>query len=206
MSQLGLFGKPVEKPLIHVFFDTETTGLPLNWGAPVSDLANWPRLVQIAWSVYENGQHIDAKDFIVKPEGFTIPDETARIHGITTSRALNEGVALKNVLTEFKNLVSGADVIVAHNISFDEKIIGAEFLRANIENVLALKKTVCTKEISTNFCAIMPANGRGGFKWPKLSELHLKLFGIEFKDSHNARADVDATAKCFWEMKQRNIV
>jgi len=204
MSQLGLFGKPIEKPVVHVFFDTETTGLPMNWNAPASDVGNWPRLVQIAWSVYENGRHVKSKDVIIKPEGYVIPDDTARVHGITTERAIKEGIELQPVLREFKEIISGADFLVAHNMSFDEKIIGAEFLRKGMDNALAGKKTICTKEISTDFCAI--ANGRGGFKWPKLSELYAKLFNTHFEDYHNAKADVDATAKCFWEMKKRNII
>ncbi len=36
----------------YVFFDTETTGLPLNWKAPVTELENWPRLIQLAYIVY----------------------------------------------------------------------------------------------------------------------------------------------------------
>ena len=61
-------------------------------------------------------------------------------------------------------------------------------------------------EISTNFCAIPSTNGYGGYKWPKLSELHMKLFGTQFEDSHNAMADVEATAKCFWEMKRLQVI
>ena len=102
-------------------------------------------------------------------------------------------------------MVKDTDFLVAHNISFDEKIIGAEFLRNGMPNILVSKRTICTKEISTNFCAIPNINGRTDFKWPKLAELHKKLFNEDFEDSHNAQADVEATAKCFWEMKKRGI-
>ena len=206
--QRDLFAKAIESGNFgtYLFFDTETTGLPLNWQAPVSDLANWPRLVQIAWALYRDGIEVGHSDFIIKPEGFSIPTNASNIHGITTEIAEKEGALLQLVLNEFQNLVMRADFLVAHNISFDEKVVGAEFLRKNMPNDLVSKKTICTKEISTNFCAIPSVHGRQGYKWPKLSELHLKLFGAEFIDFHNAPADVNATAKCFWEMKKRGIM
>ena len=189
----------------YLFFDTETTGLPRNWQSSASDLENWPRLVQIAWVLYENGVEASSRDFIIKPEGFSIPIDASNIHGITTERAEREGVVLQLVLNEFQDLVARADFLVAHNISFDEKIVGAEFLRKNMPNDLVSKKTICTKEISTNFCAIPNVHGRSGYKWPKLSELHLKLFGAELVEFHNAFADVNVLVKCFWELKKRGI-
>ena len=190
----------------YLFFDTETTGLPRNWNAPVSDLNNWPRMIQLAWVFYKDGKKANAQNHIIRPNGFIIPEDTAKIHGITTAVAMKKGVSLLMALKEFEHLVSQTDFLVAHNISFDEKIIGAEFLRNGMNNTLVNKKTICTKEVATEFCAIPSIGGRDKYKWPKLSELHKKLFNAEFEDSHNAAADVDATAKCFWELKKRGIV
>jgi DNA polymerase III subunit epsilon len=185
---------------MYLFFDTETTGLPRNWKAPVTDLNNWPRLVQLAFLFYDkNGNKISGGDYIIKPEGFTIPIETSRIHGISTERAIREGNPLKDVLQEFQSLIDQVDFIIAHNISFDEKIVGAEFLRNNMPDGTASKKKICTMQSTTNFCAI---DGPYGYKWPKLSELHYKLFRTGFNEAHNAAVDINATAKCFWELKR----
>ncbi len=185
---------------MYLFFDTETTGLPINWNAPVSDLNNWPRLVQLAFLYYDsNGNKISGGDFIIKPEGFTIPSDASKIHGISTERAIREGQPIKSVLQHFQSLIGQASYLVAHNMSFDEKIVGAEFLRNNIQNSIQTKNKICTMERTTNFCAI---DGLYGYKWPKLSELHYKLFRTEFEGAHNAAADVTATAKCFWELKR----
>lgn len=192
-------------PGTYLFFDTETTGLPRNWQAPVEDLDNWPRLIQIAWVFYKDGAKISSENFIIKPENFEIPLDSSNIHGITTERARKEGVALQTALDKFQNLVEKSDFVVGHNISFDEMIVGAEFLRKNICCSLFEKQRICTKEISTDFCAIPSVNGFSNYKWPKLSELHMKLFGKDFEDSHNALADVEATAKCFWEMKKLGL-
>lgn len=184
----------------YLFFDTETTGLPKNWKAPVSDLSNWPRLVQLAYLYYDkNGNKISSGDFIIKPEGFTIPTDATRIHGISTERALREGESLITVLQKFQTLMDQSEVLVAHNMSFDEKILGAEFLRVGAKDLLPPKTKICTMQSSTNFCAI---NGPYGYKFPTLSELHYKLFRTGFNEAHNAAVDIAATAKCFWELKR----
>ena len=80
---------------MFLIFDTETTGLPKDWNAPFTDSDNWPRLVQLAWQLHdESGKLIDNKNFIVKPEGYTIPYNAEKIHGISTERAEEEGYDL----------------------------------------------------------------------------------------------------------------
>lgn len=185
---------------MYLFFDTETTGLPKNRKAPITDLNNWPRLVQLAYLYYDsNGIKISGGDFIIKPEGFTIPADASRIHGISTEKAIRVGKSLLTVLQTFQSFVSQAEFLVAHNISFDEKIVGAEFLRMGKQNPLPTKRKICTMESTTNFCAI---DGPYGYKWPKLSELHYKLFKTGLEEAHNAAVDINATAKCFWELKR----
>ena len=189
---------------MYLFFDTETTGLPVNWKAPVTNLNNWPRMVQLAFLLYDkSGNKISGGDYIIKPEGFTIPNDVARIHGITTERAMEEGKALPAVLEEFQSLICESEYLVAHNISFDEKIVGAEFLRNKMPDGTADKRKICTMHSTTDFCKI---SGPYGYKWPKLSELHYKLFRTGFEEAHNAAYDITATAKCFWELKRLGII
>jgi DNA polymerase III epsilon subunit-like protein len=201
--QLELFSQAQAHP-VYLFFDTETTGLPRSWNAPVTALDNWPRLVQLAYMAYDGeGGLIAAVDAIIKPQGFTIPAEASRIHGITTERALAEGRDLGAVLRDFKALLDPARYLVAHNISFDEKIMGAEFLRNGLPDIPASKHKICTMHSTTEYCAIP---GPRGYKWPKLTELHRKLFNADFAEAHNAAADIAATAKCFWELKEQGII
>jgi DNA polymerase-3 subunit epsilon len=189
---------------MYLFFDTETTGLPRNWKAAVTDLNNWPRLVQLAWLIYDNdGNFLGNKDFIIKPIGFKIPMNVTALHGITNEKAFNEGMDLIDVLNEFAELVKQADYLVAHNMDFDEKIVGAEFLRMKMFNILPSKKRFCTMKSSTDFCAI---NVPYGYKWPKLPELYKKLFDEIIEDYHNAAMDIKATARCFWEMRKRGMI
>jgi DNA polymerase III subunit epsilon len=189
---------------MFLFFDTETTGLPLNWKAPISDSKNWPRLVQIAWILFDcEGNRISAKDHIIKPEGFTIPKEASRIHGITNDIAINKGIDLKEVLYLFNKEIDIANILVGHNISFDLKVVLAEMFRRNIKSDIDKIHKICTMEASTDFCKLP---GNYGYKWPKLSELHFKLFGSDFEEAHNASVDIEITAKCFWRLKELKIL
>mgnify|MGYP001619848526 CR=1 FL=1 len=189
---------------MKLFFDTETTGLPRNYKAPVSDLNNWPRVIQIAWLLADDdGNEIKGVEYIIKPDGFVIPQEASKIHGITTERALQTGVALKPVLDEIAGDMAAATALVAHNIQFDEKVLGAEFLRTGALNHLDGKERKCTMQASTAYCRIP---GPYGNKWPKLQELHEKLFQKGFEDAHNALADVRACAKCYFELRRLGVM
>ena len=189
---------------MYLFFDTETTGLPRNWRAPVTDVDNWPRLVQLAFLYFgDDGKIISSGDYIIKPEGFVIPSGASRIHGISTERANAEGHLLRNVLQLFQELAIESQVLVAHNLSFDEKIVGSELIRAGMDNILPSKKRICTMESGTDYCAL---KGPYGNKWPKLSELYQTLFDTGFDEMHNAANDIQATAKCFWELKRRGVI
>lgn len=191
---------------MFLIFDTETTGLPRDWNAPITDIDNWPRLVQLAWQVHDaEGKLVDVKNFIVKPEGFNIPFNSEQIHGISTERAHKEGVSLQFVLDEFNAALETCEFIAGHNVGFDVNIMGAEYIRKETETKVAELKVVDTKDEGTDYCAI-PGGKGGKFKWPTLTELHQKLFGEGFDEAHNASADVEATTRCFLELIRIGVI
>ena len=189
-----------------LFIDTETTGLPKYYAT--NDTEKWPRIVQLAWSLYDNdGNRESQNSYIIYPTDFTIPMDTARIHGITTERAKAEGVSLHKVLPQFNADVEKAKTIIAHNLDFDLPIVNTEFMRCNLETNLLKKQNFCTmkpREIIL-WCKIPKASGYG-YKWPTLTELHLQLFNEEFTGSHNAGADVEACARCYFELRRRGVI
>lgn len=191
---------------MYLVFDTETTGLPVNFNAPLSDSANWPRMVQIAWQLHDdNGNLIENQDYIIKPEGYDIPFNASRIHGITTKIANEEGRDLAEVLAEFNDVLKKAKFGVGQNVDFDYKIIGAEFFRKGIETPLAELPQADTMILGTEYTAI-PSGKEGKFKSPKLEEIYEKLYGHKFDEAHNAAADVNATAQVFFEMLRIGVI
>ncbi len=86
---------------------------------------------------------------------------------------------------------------------FTEKIVGAEFLRKGVSTDFERKQKLCTMKASTNYCKL---SGPYGYKWPKLSELHIKLFGVDFEEAHDASVDINATEKCFWELRKIGLL
>ena len=193
--------------MIRVFFDTETSGLPSRFGAPADDLGAWDtaRLVQLSWIIDQDGEEIGFGDLIVKPEGFTIPEEASKVHGITTEVALEKGVSCKQAVYAFLGAARLADELVGHNVEFDMGVVGAELVRHWKKNYLEGMRTRDTMKESVEFCRIEKASGRG-YKWPKLMELYQKLFGQMFQDAHNSLADVTATRRCFWELTRKGIM
>jgi len=189
---------------MYLFFDTETTGIPRNYKAPASDFKNWPRLVQIAWLVTDaQGSEIASAEHIVKPVGYTIPPAAAKIHGITTDIALQKGLDIRAILDPLVQDIDKASALIAHNMQFDEKILGAELLRAGYKNHVEAKPRKCTMQSSKDYCRIP---GPYGNKWPTLQELYVKLFHEDFTGAHRALADVRACAKCYFELKRLKVM
>ena len=192
---------------MYLIFDTETTGLPRNKTAPLTDFENWPRLVQLAWQLHDaKGKLLSQQNFIVKPEGFDIPFKAEQVHGISTQRAIDEGHDLKEVLARFSSDLEKTQALVGHNIEFDISIIGSELLRGQLssDRFLSLNK-IDTGLVSIEYCQL-PGGMGGRLKMPKLSELYQKLFAVGFQDAHDAAYDVEATAKSFFGLLENNVV
>lgn len=190
-------------PLMYLIFDTETSGLPRNWSAPASDVANWPRLVQLGWfCCTASGTIQRSHEYLIKPQDFKISPQATQLHGITTQQALRDGVDLLPVLEQFSADVRAAKFVVAHNLDFDEKVVQAELYRAELVNPFARKRRVCTMKETADVCRLP---GKNGYKWPTLTELHCHLFGTDFAGAHGALADADACQRCFFRLRELGL-
>lgn len=199
------------KEQLLLFFDTETTGLPKNFNLNFYEKStNWPHLVQLSWIMTDSrGRALSTNDFIIKPDGFVIPGRSTEIHGISHDYAMKHGCSLEMVLTKFMNDVELVDSVIAHNIDFDLNVVCSELYRMKKRKLykeLWGKDSHCTMVESTEFCELEGRGDMYGYKYPKLQELHEKLFGKKFGNAHNALADVKATVKCFFELKKRKII
>ena len=189
---------------MYLIFDTETTGLPKRWDAPITDTDNWPRCIQIAWQLHDAmGNCVESEDYLVKPEGFNIPYDAEKVHGISTELAQEQGSALKNVLEKFNIALNKTKFVVGQNVKFDLNIMGAEFVRENLTNNLQELPVLDTCTEHTASLCELPGGRYGKFKLPTLTELHQYLFNQPFAEAHNATADVEATTRCFLELVRR---
>jgi DNA polymerase III subunit alpha len=191
---------------MYLIFDTETTGLPRSWSAPITDTDNWPRCIQIAWQLHdEMGNLIEHQDYLVKPEGFNIPYDAERIHGISTELAIEQGISLQEVLEKFNIALSKTKFIVGQNVGFDVNIMGCEFHRAGIISDMIKMPVLDTCTEVTAELLKLPGGRGGRYKLPTLTELHQYLFKVPFSEAHNATADVEATTRCFLELIKREV-
>ena len=198
-------------------FDSETTGLSKTQIISPSTIHLWPHVVQFSYIVFdtESNKIVKIKDSIIKvPDGFTITEENAKIHGITTEISLAKGTSLLPVLEEFFADFDSADHIVGHNVSFDINMIKAELQRLimnssdkKIEDYLTTINTstkfYCTMQETIELCAIELKDkyGRSYKKFPKLVELYQKMFGVTPKNLHNSLNDVIVCLRCFIKLK-----
>lgn len=191
---------------MYLVFDTETTGLPL-WKDP-SDDPRQPHIVDLACSLFdEAGLEVGRYDTIINP-GVPIPDEVARIHGITDEIAQEHGVEPAEAFNNFLPLLDRASVIIGHNVSFDIRLTRILGARVTGEKWECNVPTFCTMRKTTNICKVLGPKSRHpqDWKWPTLIEATRHFFGEDHANAHRARADCDASARIFFHLKEQGIV
>lgn len=186
----------------RIYFDTETTGFPAKAGTP---LDKCPFVCQLA-AILVDDEHgeVASLNTIIKPAGWTIPDDVAAIHGITTAKAEAFGIPARVAFAAFSQLCRVADQAVAHNIGFDLKFVSYEVERAGAENVILSKPHFCTMEATTDLCKIPGKYGK--WKWPKLIEAHQFLFGVGFDGAHDALVDVRACYRVHKHLLENQLI
>ncbi len=206
------YGSPFKN--VRLFIDTETTGLPLNDKDVYTNLNNWPYLVQVALIIEDDNYGILAKrNIIMKPDGYTIPESSTKIHGITNTKATTEGEQRDKVISFLDMALYNSNVIIGHNVSFDLNVVKSEIIRVKgMENALFTKKkqnVIDTMKIGIDICKIPNLSfyyrQSQPYKYPKLDELYYTLFNKHFDNQHDAMADIQATYDCYYELKKKTI-
>lgn len=195
--------------MIATFFDTETTGLA-KFDLP-SIAPEQPKLVQLAAkSIHlETWTVLHRINLIVYPDGWEIPIEASNVHGITTEKARQAGIRLENVAGIFCDLVDRSDLLVAHNIDYDQLVLERAVAMVCLEKGVDIVspwpehlRFACTKEITTPILQIpKPYRHQDGqYKWPSLEECSQFFFQRSIEGAHDAEVDVDACADVFYAL------
>ena len=185
-------------------FDTETSGLP-KWGELVYNTEAFPYIVQLSYILYdiEEQKVLICQDDIIKiPSNIVLTKECINIHGVTNKLCKRKGIDIKKAINEFNNILIISDIIIGHNIEFDKKMIVVESLRNGIEQKIKLqnnKNEYCTMKRNINYCNIKAINKMGNeyIKYPKLSELHNKVFGEIPIGLHDSLVDILYCLRCY---------
>ena len=186
-----------------IVFDTETTGLPEGKNPSIYDTGKWPHIIQLSYIVYDSDTNelVTVEDDYIKISDSVIIDPgSEKIHKITRVM-LNKGIPIKDALEKFNKFANICDLFVAHNVSFDKRMIMVEGIRNKIK--MTINETYCTMKHSIDLCKIEVESKDGDkyFKYPKLSELYSKLFNKEPKNTHNALIDILICMRCYCKME-----
>ena len=199
---------------LALFYDTETQSLPL-FNKPSED-PRQPHIVQLGACLVDidSWRTVSSLDVIVRPEGWTIPDETAAIHGITTEIAEASGVAESMALGLFMELWDVAEFRVAHNESFDCRIVRISLMRHGTDpqeeaDEWKAGAAECTQALSTPILKLPPTEKmlRAGFKKNKsanLGEAYQFFTGKKLEGAHSAMVDVQACIAVYRAIKEGN--
>lgn len=171
--------------------DLETTGFPnstLDLDSPAQ-----PHLVEIGCLLHDDGHLAAQANLIVRPDGWTIPEQTVKIHGITQEQALRVGVGEHLATALILELAYVADTVIAHNVEFDLSVLEVACARHKMR--LLERPTFCTMNRMTDICHI-PRSG-GGWKWPSLQEAYAHIGGSADKQWHSALTDAKASHEIY---------
>jgi DNA polymerase III subunit epsilon len=181
---------------MYLIFDASGVSKPLNYKASFSDVNAHPRMAHLSWILLgEDFKPIEDFDCIVVSDRIEYTSEVMSFAKIDLDDINKKGGSLEEILKKFNSSAEKAKYIFAHNLAFNENIVGAEYIREAINITMFKKERFCLMQESTYFCKL-PARG-GGYKWPTLSELHATCFSTTYGPANNARADVIAAARCF---------
>lgn len=190
-----------------LIFDTETTGLPKNFKGSLYDSSNWPYIVQLSYIVFDCEQNtiLYKMNHLIKlPKDIIIPKSSTEIHHITNEMCEKDGIDIKTALNKFNQYAKLVTRLVAHNVSFDKRLIIVESIRNNILSIFTkIPKVYCTMKSTVDKCKIERKykDGTSYFKYPTLTELHQHLFQTIPKGTHDAFNDVLICLRCYYYLE-----
>ncbi len=183
----------------YLVFDCTTIGRPKRWDAEPTDTFNWPRILHLAYRLYDSNYNLlEANDYMVHPRCAIIPEEESRYHHIDQMMAEDEGRQMKDVLTDFNKVIEKASYIFTFNLKLNLNTLAAAYHREGIAHKLFQIEHYCIMEESTYFCKLIGPDGR--YKWPSLQELHQRVFGKKYEGAGRADKDVEASANSLFEL------
>lgn len=188
---------------MYLIIDTETSGLPRDFSAPISDIENWPKILWLGYVLLdENLEKIREGNYFIS-QNEKIPQNVTRITNISNEVVEKYGNSILEILNIFKEISKKTKYLIGHNLEFDYKVIGAEIERNGFQFSLKRKKKICLMKASKSYVNIKDSNDK--LTNPKLSELYEKLFSKKY-EMKNSFDDIDYARKCFIKLREKMII
>lgn len=172
-----------------LYFDTETSGLHPG------------QICQLTY-ILQDKNGVKAKNFFFSVD--YVEFSAQMVHGFSKEKLfiLSNGKTFSDHFEEIKSDFESADLVVAHNVSFDFSFMRKEFERMG--EIFKTKNEFCSMKKTTPICKLKRTT-TNAYKYPKLAELcaflgitdqdikehNLKLFN-ENVSFHDARFDTTA--------------
>lgn len=177
--------------------DTETTGM-LDFKMDTHHFQQ-PHIVQLAYKIYHKGDCVISNSYLVQSE-FDSHPKALEVHGKTMALRNKFGISYAAAMANFRQDMKQCDLLVAHNMNFDSRILQRALLHCFDDQELVLdflgKPSYCTMQSTTAMLAIQ---GPRGNKWPKLDEAYCRMVDRNgFAGAHDAMVDVQACAAIFF--------
>lgn len=184
---------------MKIIVDTETTGLTKLSFANKLNYHKWPRMLQLAWALIDEGAIQSRTNYIIRPDGYEIPDRASQINGITHTRAETEGIPIADALEQLASAFALCDSVIAHNLQFDLGIIESEAIRQK-QKIEIPPIRICTVHLGQKY--LVRAKGLKRGSYPKLMQLYESLFGFRYDSQHDAASDVTACFQVYKKLQQ----
>lgn len=182
-----------------LFFDVSAISKVKNWKAEPTDTDNWPRMLHLAWQMYDDERKlVSFGNKIIKSDNQKITANVAKSTGVTQKQMTEDGVDLNSALLEFNEEVNKAKTIISFNWKYNASILLCEYKREKIKTDLDVKDSFCLMHESTYYCKL--PSRYGGFKWPTLTQLYAKIYQAKLEGINQADTDVIACASCFYKL------
>lgn len=163
-------------------FDLETSGLPLHEDAPPD---RQPRIIEFGGVlVSKTGVVMEEVSQLIDPEQL-ITEEITKITGIKDADLVGKPTLAK-ALARLRGVFADAEVMLTHNLPFDEGI-----LRMELKRVGALHDWPWPPR---KYCSVQLYRDEWG-RNPRLIELYERKLGKQYPQTHRALDDARALAE-----------
>lgn len=188
---------------MYVVIDTEGSGL-FDYKRP-ADADGQPRLAELVMIYVDEDLNVEEEfQAYIRPEGWQMTPGSTAVNGITTEMLMERGVPITDALRSYTAAIEGGRIVVAHNAQHDLKQIRAELRRAGMDDLFEKTPNICTMRGLTDVCCIPPNGGRGGYKFPKLSEACVH-FDFPLLGDHSALGDARACLQLLRKMIELGV-